>query len=574
MVRLMVTSSAYRQSSLPRPELDAIDPDNRLVARQSRFRLEAEQIRDNALAVSGLLVKKLGGDIVRPYQPAKYYAALNFPGARVHSRRRTTTSSAGPCTSTGSGSSCTRGCWRSTRRRARNARPSGRFPTRPRAALVLLNDPSFVEAARALAAKVLAEAPADDDAANSLGLAAGARAATPKPTEAERAREAARTSIAQHYAADAQGGRGARRRSAFRRGPKDANAAELAAWTSVSRVLLEPERNDYAQLSNDRQSQTRSRQRRLVMVSVNVSNVMTMHELQSTLEQLARRDVSRPGVARARLGGAGRAAAAAVCWRGAAGAQAPQRPYRGVVNPLHFAPKAKRVIFLCMAGGPSHLETFDYKPKLAEMHGQPMPESFTKGQPIAQLQGQELQLLRPASQRSASYGQSGQEISELLAAHRQHRRRHLHRPLDADRADQPRPGPHVHEHAARAISGRPSMGSWVTYGLGSESDDLPGFVVLTSLRRHAVAAADRLAAVAQRLPARPVPGRASSTRRATRCTTSATRRASTERGSSDVVDAVNELNRLRDAVERRTPRSPRASPSTSWRSACRRACRS
>src|SRR5471032_1499278 len=59
----------------------------------------------------------------------------------------------------------------------------------------------------------------------------------------------------------------------------------------------------------------------------------------------------------------------------------------GVVSPLHFEPKAKRVIFLSMAGGPSHLETLDYKPKLAELNGKPMPESFTKGQPIAQLQG-------------------------------------------------------------------------------------------------------------------------------------------------------------------------------------------
>ncbi|HZN34115.1 MAG TPA: DUF1501 domain-containing protein, partial [Pirellulaceae bacterium] len=58
---------------------------------------------------------------------------------------------------------------------------------------------------------------------------------------------------------------------------------------------------------------------------------------------------------------------------------------RGAISPLHRAPKAKRVIFLTMAGGPSHLETLDYKPQLAEMHGQPMPESFTKGQPIAQL---------------------------------------------------------------------------------------------------------------------------------------------------------------------------------------------
>ncbi len=61
----------------------------------------------------------------------------------------------------------------------------------------------------------------------------------------------------------------------------------------------------------------------------------------------------------------------------------------------HHPPKAKRVIFLCMAGGPSHLETFDYKPKLAELDGQPMPESFTKGQPIAQLQGQELKCQGP-----------------------------------------------------------------------------------------------------------------------------------------------------------------------------------
>jgi hypothetical protein len=59
----------------------------------------------------------------------------------------------------------------------------------------------------------------------------------------------------------------------------------------------------------------------------------------------------------------------------------------GVLNPSHWRPRVKRVIHLYMAGGPSHLDTFDYKPKLAEMHGQPMPESFTKGQPIAQLQG-------------------------------------------------------------------------------------------------------------------------------------------------------------------------------------------
>src|SRR5262249_33870975 len=72
------------------------------------------------------------------------------------------------------------------------------------------------------------------------------------------------------------------------------------------------------------------------------------------------------------------------------GEGASRQASRGVINPLHRAPRARRVIFLTMAGGPSHLESLDYKPKLAQMHGQPMPDSFTAGQPIAQLQGKEL----------------------------------------------------------------------------------------------------------------------------------------------------------------------------------------
>src|SRR5580698_8382524 len=68
---------------------------------------------------------------------------------------------------------------------------------------------------------------------------------------------------------------------------------------------------------------------------------------------------------------------------------------RGVVNPLHHAAKAKRVIFLYQAGGPSHLETFDYKPVLATMQGKPMPESMTKGQQIAQLQNSQLLCFGP-----------------------------------------------------------------------------------------------------------------------------------------------------------------------------------
>jgi hypothetical protein len=145
----------------------------------------------------------------------------------------------------------------------------------------------------------------------------------------------------------------------------------------------------------------------------------------------------------------------------------------------HFAPQAKRVIFLCMAGGPSHLETFDYKPKLAEMDGQPMPESFTRGQPIAQLQGQTLKCQGPMT-KFQRYGQSGQMISDFLPWHGKMAddicivRSMVTEQINHDPA-------HTFMNTGTAISGRPSMGAWVTYGLGSECDDLPGFVVMTSI---------------------------------------------------------------------------------------------
>src|SRR5205823_395098 len=86
---------------------------------------------------------------------------------------------------------------------------------------------------------------------------------------------------------------------------------------------------------------------------------------------------------------------------------------KGVLQPLHFKPKAKRIIWLYMAGGPSHLETFDYRPELAKRNGQPMPESFTKGQPIAQLQNQKLTCLAP-QHPFKKCGQGGVEISTVF----------------------------------------------------------------------------------------------------------------------------------------------------------------
>ncbi len=150
----------------------------------------------------------------------------------------------------------------------------------------------------------------------------------------------------------------------------------------------------------------------------------------------------------------------------------------GVVYPTHFPPRVRRVIWLCMAGGPSHLETFDYKPRLAALAGKPMPESFTKGQPIAQLQGHRLTCF-PPQHPFRKYGRHGQEMSVLFP--------HLGQVADdicivrsmVTEAINHDPA-HTFMNTGTTISGRPSMGSWVTYGLGSEGSDLPGFVVLTS----------------------------------------------------------------------------------------------
>ncbi|MES2570869.1 MAG: DUF1501 domain-containing protein [Verrucomicrobiota bacterium] len=158
-------------------------------------------------------------------------------------------------------------------------------------------------------------------------------------------------------------------------------------------------------------------------------------------------------------------------------AQTAQPPQNGL--PLHFPARAKRVIFLTMAGGPSHLETFDHKPKLAEMHGKEMPESMTKGQQIAQLQGQRLLCYGPQFQ-FRKFGKSGGEICELFPR--------IGSVIDdicvvrSMTSDAINHDPaHMFMNTGSQIAGRPSMGSWVTYGLGSESADLPGFVVLTSL---------------------------------------------------------------------------------------------
>ena len=152
---------------------------------------------------------------------------------------------------------------------------------------------------------------------------------------------------------------------------------------------------------------------------------------------------------------------------------------QGLTTLPNLPPRVKRVIFLCMAGGPSHLETFDYKPTLLKMDGRPMPPSYTEGQPIAQLQGQALKCLGPQTRFRPS-GECGTMISDFLPWHRQMAddicviKSMVTEQINHDPA-------HTFMNTGTAISGRPSMGSWINYGLGSECQDLPGFVVMTSV---------------------------------------------------------------------------------------------
>ena len=146
-------------------------------------------------------------------------------------------------------------------------------------------------------------------------------------------------------------------------------------------------------------------------------------------------------------------------------------------RPTHHPPRAKAVIFLFMAGGPSQLDLFNDKPLLREHHGELPPPSFMEGKRFAFLKGNETLLGSPRKFRR--YGQCGQEISDLLPHHAE---------IVDDvcwlhglQSDVFNHGPaKLFVNSGSPQPGRPSMGSWVTYGIGSESGDLPGFVVLQS----------------------------------------------------------------------------------------------
>ena len=170
--------------------------------------------------------------------------------------------------------------------------------------------------------------------------------------------------------------------------------------------------------------------------------------------------------------GIGGMALAALLGREAQAQQNPLAPHAP-----HFAPKAKRVIYLFMAGAPSQLDLFDYKPKLSEYNGQPCPEELIKGERFAFIKGTPTLLGTP--HKFARAGQSGAELSNLLPhlagiaddvafVKSMHTTQFNHAPGQ------------IFMNTGHQIPGRPSLGAWLSYGIGSESADLPGFVVLLS----------------------------------------------------------------------------------------------
>jgi len=234
LVKTLVSTSTYRQSSFASKEMKEIDPYNRYYARQSRFRLEAEFIRDNALAVSGLLSRTIGGPSAKPYQPAGYWAHLNFPtrewandtGDGLYRRGVYTwwqRSFLHPSLLAFDGNSREECCAERTRSNT------------PQQALVLLNDPTYVEAARIFAERILKEGGASaNERLDWAFLRTVARKARP---EEQKTLLELLSKHGEQYKNDAKAAELMVSAGASPI-PKGMNVTELAAWTSIARTIL------------------------------------------------------------------------------------------------------------------------------------------------------------------------------------------------------------------------------------------------------------------------------------------------------------------------------------------------
>ncbi len=234
MVRLMVNSQTYRQTSVASPEQLTLDPENRDLARQSRWRIDAELVRDNALTIAGMLNPKIGGPSAKPYQPAGYWENLNFPQRTYQADTDENEYRRGLYT-----------WWQ--RSYVHPSMLAFDAPTReecaaersrsniPQQALVLLNDPTYVEAARVFAERIVTEGGvSSDDRIRWAWQQALMR--QPDKTELNTLRALVEKHSAE-YTAD-RGSAEALLKVGLKPVPENVDAAELATWTSVARVIL------------------------------------------------------------------------------------------------------------------------------------------------------------------------------------------------------------------------------------------------------------------------------------------------------------------------------------------------
>ena len=347
MLKQIVMSATYRQSARVTPELYARDPANRLLARGPRFRLQGEFIRDNALMIGGLLNKRIGGPGVKPYQPAGLWAEVGLSGnpkfVQDHGdklyRRSLYTywkRSAPPPTMKIFDAPTREKC---TIRRTRT--------NTPLQALVTLNDVQFVESARNLAQRMMLEG---GESLEQRIVFAYELATAREPSDLELQSllslfQAAR----QHYGNDQEATKSL---LGFGESKRDdsLNLTEHAAWTIVASAISEPGRNiDTRMRRADEQKEYLDESARTKRIAVEPDD-----------NCLSRGRTCLGAAALASLLGAESQASSANRSAHAIG---------GLPNLPHFAPKAKRVIYLFMAGGPSHIDTFDYKPAMRKLHG-------------------------------------------------------------------------------------------------------------------------------------------------------------------------------------------------------------
>ena len=412
LVREIVLSRTYRLSTVDDPAAQAVDPENRLLWRRNRRRLEAECIRDAILAASGQLRLEMGGRTFPPDLKADY-------GFEHADTRRSVYAPV-----------------------FRNALPElfeafdfadpsmvvGRRDTSTVApqALFLMNHPFVLEQSRAAARRLLAEVPDDDrarvDRAYRLILGRGPTAEGTADRAAVRRRPRGR----------ARGGLGPARAGPVRidRFP----LYSLISDSSPTPVMPEQPRPEEDAVSYPSQPPRPAEGRRV------------------------RLRIPRPGRPRRRAGRSG----------------PPANPL--APRPPHFAPKAKRVIFLFMQGGVSQVDSYDYKPTLFRQDGKDMPFDDARVLANTGMRGSEQRVMRPlwnfsrhgewGRWASSLFPETNRHVDDLCFIHSLHTEGVAHGPAT------------LFLHCGATASIRPSMGSWIQYGLGTENQDLPGFVTI------------------------------------------------------------------------------------------------